>query len=406
MPQGGGADAATEDRLRVAVRELMRLRQGHGLARPSAVLQLSPPFRQFLLNGVQPADAADEITRLVAAVRSALDGLDEHQCRYARVDFNLDERHVYPTLTERQSSLAAELRCVSKTVRRQADRALETMAFAIVTGNHIATPVVTRGEALVSQEIAGDPSWKTTLRAFLQLPPHASIDIVCSEIPPEERLGFADPQDRNYLRYAKFADLDSLIYVRTRLVQTFPDLRIRDFSPSEYFDTSADALFVLGGPSWNAKFREFQVQLPFYFEPHPLGEDDPLVVPLLSEQRFGPSWAPGAQLVSDISAFVRLTLAGGMRIFLVAGCLTLGVLGAAKCFLQAERGATNAEVIGKLAGQQDFILVTEATRIGGITDVADLSAAGPLLLLVRGKCGHFEVTVDNSERHRYAAATA
>jgi len=98
--------------------------------------------------------------------------------------------------------------------------------------------------------------------------------------------------------------------------------------------------------------------------------------------------------------------AGGTRIFLAAGCLTLGVLGAAKCFLQAKQGVSNAEVITALAGQRDFVLVTEATRIGGIADVADLATAGPLVLLVRGEAGRFEVAVDNSQRHRYPAPLA
>lgn len=398
------ATDAAVDRLDQAVAELKRLRQGQGLARPSAVLQLDLAFRELVLHGAKPVDTADEINRLVVTVRTAIDDLDEHQCRYASVDFNLDQRHAYPTLTERQASLASELRCASKTVRRQSDRALETLALALVTADrnngrppdavHLEPPPL---EVLGSEKIA-------RLRAFLGLPPGARVDIVCSEMPPDERPAFADPQDRNYLRYAKFADLDSLIFVHSRLVQLFPDIHVRDFSPSEYFDTSADALFVLGGPPWNATFRQFQAQLPFSFEPHPLGQDDPLVVPLLGDKRFGPSWVPGAQLAGDIAVLVRLTMAGGMRVFLAGGCLTLGVLAASKCFLHGERGGRNAEVVTELVGARDFVLVSEATRIGGITDVADLASTGPLLLLVRTDTGRFEVAVDNSERHQYAVA--
>jgi hypothetical protein len=394
-------DRAGDDRLRLAVGELMRLRQGPSLTRPSAVRQLSATFRQLILSGAEPVDTADEIERVVAVLRAALDGLDKHQRRYARVDFNLDEQHAYPTLTERQASLAAELGCTSKTVRRHSDRAIETLALTLVTGTWSPPVPSLPGPRASTWHGGAEASWQATLRMFFGLPQRARVDIVCSEIPPEERPAFAEPQHRFYTRYAKFADLDSLIYVRTQLAQAFPDLYIRDFTPSVYFDTSADALFVLGGPAWNAKFREFQAQLPFHFEPHPPGEDDPLVVPLLGEQRFGPSWAPGAQLASDVSVFVRLTLAGGTRILLAAGCLTLGVLGATKCFLQAKQGASNAEVITALVGQRDFVLVTEATRIGGIADVADLATAGPLVLLVRGEVGQFEVVVDNSERHRY-----
>jgi len=406
MGSSGTDDRAGDDRLRLAVGELMRLRQGPSLTRPSAVRQLSATFRQLILSGAEPVDTADEIERVVATLRATLDGLDEHQRRYARVDFNLDEQHAYPTLTERQASLAAELGCTSKTVRRHSDRALETLALALITGTRPPPAPLLSVPQVSTWHDDAETSWRATLRTFLGLPPRARVDIVCSEIPPEQRPAFAEPTHRFYLRYAKFADLDSLIHVRTQLAQTFPDLSIRDFSPSVYFDTSTDALFVLGGPVWNAKFGEFQAQLPFHFEPHPPGEDDPLVVPLLGEKRFGPSWAPDAQVASDVSVFVRLTLAGGTRIFLAAGCLTLGVLGAAKCFLQAEHGVSNAEVITALAGQRDFVLVTEATRIGGIADVADLTTAGPLVLLVRGEVGRFEVAVDNSERHQYPAVPA
>lgn len=224
---------------------------------------------------------------------------------------------------------------------------------------------------------------------------------MCSEIPEEDRPEFSSPRDRNYLRYAKFADLDSLIYVRTRLVQALPSVRIRDFSPSEYYEAAADTLVVIGGPPWNAKFREFQPQLPFFFESHPLGEDDPLVITQLGDPKLGPAWTPRAELLSDVAVFVRLTLRQGTTVFLLGGCLTLGVLGAAKCFLQDERGAINAHFITDLVEDRDFVLVTEAARVGGTTDVADLSRSAPLVLLARASDERFEVLVDNRQRRPY-----
>src|SRR5439155_5995245 len=92
---------------------------------------------------------------------------------------------------------------------------------------------------------------------FWGLSDTSRVDIVCSEIPEGERPEFASPHHRNYLRYAKFADLDSLFYVRTRLTQACPGVTIRDFSPSEHYDVDTDRLVVIGGPRWNAKYREF-----------------------------------------------------------------------------------------------------------------------------------------------------
>lgn len=386
------------DRLRLVRQELVRLRQGPGLAHPTAVLDLSAPVRRML---APPADAASEAVQVVAALTSVIVDLDRHHRRYAAVDFNLAEEHSYPTLTERQESLAQQLGCAAKTVRRHADRALEIIAVRLLTARGSTPGVDAIETATDAVQLDGAPSWQEVLARFWRLSSGSTVDIVCSEIPEEERPEFASPRDRNYLRYAKFADLDSLVYVQARLLQALPTVSIRDFSPSEYYNAGTDALVVIGGPPWNAKFREFLPQLPFFFEPHPLGEDDPLVIPSLGNRKLGPLWTPRSELLSDIAVFVRLTLSQGTTVFLLGGCLTLGVLGAAKCFLQGERGAANARYITDLVEERDFVLVTEAARLGGITDVADLARSTPLVLLARGADGHFEVLVDNTQRHPY-----
>lgn len=385
------------DRLRLVRQELVRLRQGLGLADPTAVLGLSAPVRRML---APPADAANEAVQVVAALMSVIEDLDRHHRRYAAVDFNLAEEHSYPTLTERQESLAHQLGCAAKTVRRHSDRALETLAVRLLTGNGSAAEYQGNGTAgLIEQDDV--QSWQQVLACFWRLSPGSTVDIVCSEIPEEERPEFASPRDRNYVRYVRFADLDSLIYVRTRLVQALPSVHIRDFCPSEYHEATADTFVVIGGPAWNANFREFLPQLPFFFEPHLLGEDDPLVIPQLGDTKLGPAWTPRSEHLSDVAVFVRLTLRQGTTVFLLGGCLTLGVLGAAKCFLQDARGAANIRYITELVGDRDFVLVTEAVRLGGITDVADLPRSAPPALLARIADDQFEVLIDNTQRRPY-----
>jgi hypothetical protein len=221
------------------------------------------------------------------------------------------------------------------------------------------------------------------LRAFWRLGRRSSVDIVCSEIPDEERPYFADPSDRNYLRYAKFADLDSLIYVRIRLAQLYPSLPVRDFAPSEHYDTNADALVVIGGPPWNATFREFQARLPLHFEPRSLGEDDPLILDDADGRTLAPTWTSTGTLRSDIALFVRLTLEDGPLVYLLGGCLTHGVLGAAKCFLDPRTAPANINFIEHYAHGLDFVLVCDANRIGGFLETPNLSSRDPLTLLVR-----------------------
>ena len=241
------------------------------------------------------------------------------------------------------------------------------------------------------------------LRDFWNLPHDGDIDIVCSEIPKKEQPYFADPNDRNYLRYAKFADLDSLIYVRTRITQLFPTITIRDFSPSEYYETHIKGLIVIGGPPWNSKFREFQSQLPFHFIPRPLGEDDPLVIDLqqMNGYMFKPTWKERKILIKDISLFARIRIAKDTPVFLLGGCLTFGVLGAAKCFLDENFALTNVEYIEKLVHKKDFILVCEAPRVGHFIKTVDFTVNKPLVVLAREMNENFNVIVNNAEDYKH-----
>lgn len=378
------------------VAELKRLRQGPGLAHPAAVLDLSVGLRSRLTNGSSPAPgSAEEIAELLAAFRRAIDRLSEQERLHAEADFNLADEHRHATLTDRQESLASHLHCAAKTVRRRSAKALDSLAFQLLTADQAAreTPAMLSAPASTTEQPGPND-----VRAFWKLGESARIDIVCSEIPEDERPEYASPEDRNYLRYAKFADLDSLIYLRTRFAQLSPTTTVRDFAPSEYFDTQTDALVVVGGPPWNAKYREFLPELPFHFEPHPLGEDDPLIVHPLGGRTLGPRWTERGDLLADIAVFTRLTLAR-VTVFLLGGCLTLGVLGAARCFLDGQRGARGVHYVNQLVGDRDFVMVTEARRIGGLTDVADLTTTEPLLVLARANNEPFTAAVDNTERH-------
>ena len=125
---------------------------------------------------------------------------------------------------------------------------------------------------------------------------------------------------------------------------------------------------------------------------------------MLGSRHFGPRWTRSRELLTDVAVIVRLTLARGTRVFLAAGCLTLGVLGAAMYFLEGERGAANSGYVDELVGGRDFVLVAEVTRIGDITDVADLSVTGPMLLLARNSKGAFDVMVDGTDGKGYRPA--
>ncbi|WP_280267584.1 hypothetical protein [Nocardia wallacei] len=378
---------------------MTKLRQGPALARPTVLSSaLDDSVRAYLCSdhGCAPG-SPEQIASVSATITAAIDRLSDDERLYARVDFNLHPDHHFPTLTDRQESLAAQQRCASKTVRRHSARALDTLAYLLLTASDrepdTAAPTG-QPRRLALQEHASDSN---AVRDFWHLRPGVRVDIVCSEIPGDERPEYASPADRNYLRYAKFADLDTLIFVRTRLAQEAPTAVVRDFAPSEHYDTHADVLIVIGGPPWNAKYREFVPQLPFHFEPHSLGEDDPLVVPDLENLTLSPRWTPRGELIEDLAVFTRLTLRG-TTVFLLGGCLTLGVLGAARSLLDPDCGPRNADYLTSRVGGDDFVLVTEARRVGGITDIADLTTVDPLLLLSRGIGQNWSVFADTTKR--------
>ncbi|MFJ6661298.1 hypothetical protein ACIQNG_33875 [Streptomyces sp. NPDC091377] len=79
--------------------------------------------------------------------------------------------------------------------------------------------------------------------------------------------------------------------------------------------------------------------------------------------------------------------------------MTLGVLGAAKCLLNGERGQHNTAYLDDLAPGGDLIAVTATRKIGGITGTPDLTSVEPLLLLTRDTAGGFTTRVDNTARY-------
>ncbi|MFJ6661297.1 hypothetical protein ACIQNG_33870 [Streptomyces sp. NPDC091377] len=210
--------------------ELLRLRQGPALGHPGAVTALSEPLKTLLLARTPPlSNAASETTRLVGALRRAIDALTPHERRYAAADFNLLGEHSWPSLTERQESLARVLGCSAKTVRRHAGQALDTLALLICDGSYVAEPPPPGSDAPATAGTASDDG----TGRFFGITADSRVDIICSALPAANQAR-GRPSDPLYARYAGFADLDALLYVRVHLAQNFPAATIRDFHPGEY----------------------------------------------------------------------------------------------------------------------------------------------------------------------------
>lgn len=149
-------------------------------------------------------------------------------------------------------------------------------------------------------------------------------------------------------------------------------------------------------PDRNTAYAEFGPHLPCRFTPPP---DAAITFPGHGSVRLAPNWAPEGELLADLTAITRLTLAQGTTVILLGGCLTLGVLGAAKCLLNGERGRRNTAYLDGLAPGGDLITVTTTRKIGGITDTPDLAASEPLFVLTRDQAGGFTTRLDNTARY-------
>lgn len=372
--------------------QLLRLRQGPALGHPGAVTALNDQLRALLLARQPPlSHAASETTRMVAALRRAIDALTPHERRYAAADFNLLSEHSWPTLTERQESLARVLGCSAKTVRRHARKALDTLALLISDGSYLAERPPPADDAPASAAVVPSDG----AGRFFGITGTTDVHVVCSALQGPDR-SRQRPNEPLYARYAGFADLDALFYVRVHLAQTFPAATIRDFYPGEYYNADPDCLIVLGAPHRNTVYAEFGPHLPCRFAPPP---DAGITFPGHGDIRLAPSWAPEGELLADLTVITRLTLDQGTTVILLGGCLTLGVLGAAKCLLNGERGQRNTAYLGDLAPGGDLIAVTTTRKIGGIIDTPDLTAAEPLLLLTRDTAGGFTTRLDNTARY-------
>jgi hypothetical protein len=366
---------------------LRRLREGLGLAAPTSVLGLNAEFKRIGLRVLGVDNPSDvEMTKVgVDLIRAAVLLLPEPLQRIAAAEFGLSAIDEADNLTDRRENVAAALGQSSKTISRKGLRAVDLMCHYLRGGE--AEKRLAQGHLALEESSVAAPESDTSsiVAGFWGGPRVGRIDVLCSEIPVEERPYFADPADRNYLRYAKFADLDTLIYLRSQLARYLPTATIRDFSPTEYFDTDTDLLVTIGGSAWNDRFRDLQDQLPVHFQEMPLGQDDPLVE---RDLRHYPEWR-GGSLVSDVSLFTRLTLSSGARIHMVAGCLTAGVLGAARCFLDPAIAVENIEWINDRVGSSDFVVAFRTLRVGSLLDPPQLRISGVLLLYARDRSGAF-----------------
>jgi len=239
--------------------ELARLRRGDALAHPGVVRTLRPELQRLLLvSQGSLTGRADEVPRMVDAIRRAIDTLGPRERLIAQTEFHLLAEHSHPTLSQRQESLAAALGCTVRTVRRGGKLALDTLIMRISTGTY---PSPSQNVPIAAAGTDEQARRHQDLAAFWGIHDSSRIDVVCSELPPDLRAATGPAGTSQFMRYGQFADLDALFYTRIRLARSFPAATVHDFAPGEHYDADADTLIVIGHPTWNSKHHEFLADL-------------------------------------------------------------------------------------------------------------------------------------------------
>ncbi len=211
-----------------------------------------------------------------------------------------------------------------------------------------------------------------------------SVYLVCPEIPVTERIPYADARQRDYLRLAKFADIDSLYHLKDFLARQFARVSFQECTSEEVPNQALEAsLIVIGGVAWNRLNRELTARLglPWVQTDGGPGNDDPYV-DTLTGKRLLPVLAGDQSLQQDVSLFVRVPNPANRakRLFVVSGIRTYGVLGAAKCFAADGAGEANCDhAFARFGFNPQFAVLFRTAVINNFVPVPNLSEDGVVL---------------------------
>lgn len=158
------------------------------------------------------------------------------------------------------------------------------------------------------------------------------IDADSPDPPPH-----ADQSHLNYSRYARFADLDSLVEVFGQVKADNPESMIRILPPGELTqDFALNHLIIVGGAAWREVCKSTPwlaqgVTLPIA---QPTGETHIFECSVGDEKREFSSSRSGEVLTQDVGLIARVAhpIVSESTVTLISGITSRGVHGAALCF--------------------------------------------------------------------------
>lgn len=201
--------------------------------------------------------------------------------------------------------------------------------------------------------------------------------VVAPELPNSERMPYADERNLNYIRLARYGDLDAFFEMFVSLTRMgYTNLSHR--SAREHGIGTARNLVLIGGPEWNPLTRTFLHLLGVGVEQRPAGADGPGHFTAPDGTAVRPTVLGESHVVEDVALFVRAANPTNpdTDVTICTGVHTYGVLGAVHLFTNPRLAGDNLRAINDRLGQaRSFGVLARVKVIDGRVPTPRLPAA-------------------------------
>lgn len=192
-----------------------------------------------------------------------------------------------------------------------------------------------------------------------RFPDTSGISIVCSDAPEATQPSYANPDHLNYSRYARYADLDSLIEVYGQVRVDNRESIIRILPPESLeHDFALNHIVLIGGAAVGAAYFAQDIPLPKP-EPTPDGATHVFTCKVGDETREFKSLRDDGTLVRDVGLIARgpHPITEGRTVIVLSGITSRGVYGAALCFIDSHVKRANEQYLKDRFGSADSFCI-------------------------------------------------
>lgn len=200
--------------------------------------------------------------------------------------------------------------------------------------------------------------------------------VVAPELPPGERMPHADERNVNYVRLARYGDLDAFFEMFVALTRMgYRNLSHR--SAREHGIGTARNLVLLGGPTNNPLTRTFTHLLSLPIAQHRAPDNDVEYFAASDGTPVLPTVLGDSQVIEDIGLFVRATNPTNpdTDVTICSGIYTFGVLGAVQAFTNPRLAGDNVQAVrDRLGVSRGFAVLFRVKVIDGRVPTPRLSA--------------------------------